>query len=71
MTTAIVKGSLSSVARQNNQSLAQSFLSCDLLVLVDTSGSMEQPDAPGGQFARQSTAELNQLSKTIQHVLTA
>lgn len=49
MTTAIVKGSLASVARASNQSLAQTFLSCETLVLVDTSGSMEQSDAPGGQ----------------------
>jgi hypothetical protein len=49
MTTAIIKGSLSSVARQNNQSIAQTFLSCETLVLMDTSSSMCMTDAPGGK----------------------
>lgn len=49
MTTAIVKGSLSSVARQNNQSIAQTFLACETLVLMDVSSSMCTTDATGGK----------------------
>lgn len=40
MTTAIVPGSLAAVAKQEGQSLAESFLSADAIVLIDVSGSM-------------------------------
>lgn len=45
MSNAIVPGSLSDVARQENQSLATSFLTADAIVIVDTSGSMNARDA--------------------------
>lgn len=47
--TAIVPGSLSDVAQSSHMSLAESFLSCDTIVLVDVSGSMEAHDSRGGQ----------------------
>jgi len=44
----IVVGSLSSIAQQSGRSLAESFIHCDAIVIVDTSGSMSGCDAPGG-----------------------
>lgn len=49
MTTAIVAGSLGAVARQNNVSLAESFLSADVIILVDASGSMDTRDSREGR----------------------
>jgi hypothetical protein len=49
MAEQIVKGSLGAIAAQSGQSLAQTFLSCDVVVIVDTSGSMGTRDASGGQ----------------------
>jgi hypothetical protein len=43
----IVKGSLAAIAQQEGQSLAESFLSADLVVLVDTSGTMSARDVDG------------------------
>jgi len=48
MTRAIVTGSIADVMGRENVSLAESFLSCDVMLLVDTSGSMSQNDAPEG-----------------------
>lgn len=44
---AIVPGSLSAIAQQENRSIAESFLNVDLLCIVDMSGSMSTEDAPG------------------------
>ena len=40
----IVKGSIADLAQRNNQSLAETFLSCDCVVLIDVSGSMSSYD---------------------------
>ena len=53
---AIVPGSLSQIAQQNNTGLAESFLNCDVLILLDMSGSMSSHDAPGGK-SREQVAE--------------
>jgi hypothetical protein len=45
----LVVGSLGAIAAQSGQSLATTFLSCDVVVIVDTSGSMGTRDASGGQ----------------------
>lgn len=42
--TAIIPGSLAAVARQEGQSLAESFLAADAIVIVDVSGSMDARD---------------------------
>lgn len=47
--TRTVPGSLQAQAQASNTSLAETFLNCDLVVLVDTSGSMDAHDAPGYQ----------------------
>lgn len=46
--TTLVKGSISDIAKQNGQSIAQTFIGCDVIVIVDTSASMGMNDAPGG-----------------------
>jgi Mg-chelatase subunit ChlD len=45
---AITVGSLAAIANRDGMSLAESFLSCEVLVLIDQSGSMAAKDAPGG-----------------------
>lgn len=47
MTTAIIPGSLAAVAKQEGQSLAESFMSADAIVLIDVSGSMDARDVDG------------------------
>jgi len=49
MSNAIVSGSLSSLSQQSGKSLAESFLSVDAIIIVDTSGSMGAHDAPAGK----------------------
>lgn len=44
----VVSGSLADQARANNTSIAESFLNADLVVIVDTSGSMGATDSRGG-----------------------
>lgn len=56
MTRAIVPGSPAAVAKRENLSLAEPFLSVDALILVDMSGSMGAHDAPGG-LTRYDAAE--------------
>lgn len=46
--TQLVKGSLGAIAKQSGRSLAQTFISCDVVVIVDTSGSMGTHDSRGG-----------------------
>jgi hypothetical protein len=45
---AIVTGSLQAIAQRDGVSLAESFLNCEILALIDQSGSMDYEDAPGG-----------------------
>jgi hypothetical protein len=53
--TNIVKGSLAAVAKQEGQSLAESFMSADAIVIVDVSGSMGACDVdPAPTMARVS-----------------
>lgn len=47
--TAIIPGSLSAVAKRDNQSLAESFMSADAIILCDVSGSMDARDSRGGK----------------------
>ena len=48
-TTAIVRGSLGAIAKQENKSLAETFLNADVVVIVDTSGSMAAGDSRDGR----------------------
>lgn len=47
MNTAIVAGSLRSIAQRDGVSLAESFLSADVICIVDVSGSMDSHDSRG------------------------
>jgi Mg-chelatase subunit ChlD len=49
MSNALVKGSIGAIAKDSGKSLAQTFISADVVVLVDTSGSMGSPDSRGGR----------------------
>lgn len=42
---ALVKGSIGAIAKDTGKSLAQTFISADIVVLVDTSGSMGTRDS--------------------------
>lgn len=45
----IVIGSIGAIALQTGKSIAETFLSADIIVLVDTSSSMSAHDGRGGQ----------------------
>lgn len=64
MSMQIVPGSLSDIATQSNTSIAESFLSADVIILVDVSGSMDSKDARDNQkrydVACQELAKLQQ-----------
>lgn len=47
--TAIVPGSLSAISARSGGSLAESFVSSDVIVICDTSGSMASKDSRGGK----------------------
>ena len=53
MNNQIAVGSLSYVAQKQNISLAESFLSAKIIVLLDTSGSMNYGDAPNGKTRKE------------------
>ena len=46
---AIIAGSIGAISRAQNKSLAESFLSVDCIIIVDTSGSMSNEDSRGNQ----------------------
>lgn len=45
----LINGSLSAVAQDNNKTIAETFLSCDTLLIADMSSSMSAKDAPNGK----------------------
>lgn len=49
MSNSLVYGSLADMASRGGKSVAETFLSVDALVLVDTSMSMEMDDCPGNR----------------------
>ena len=61
LNTAIVKGSLSSIAKAKGITTGEAFANAKLIVLLDTSASMSRQDAPGGQ--ERYRAAVNQLAK--------
>jgi hypothetical protein len=46
---AIIQGSLGAIAAQSNQSIAETFINADVIIIVDTSGSMGACDSRGGR----------------------
>lgn len=64
MTNAIVTGSIAAVANRDGLSLAESFLNCEIVVLIDQSGSMAANDAPGRRSRFEAAdAELTRLQR--------
>ncbi len=62
---AVVQGSLGAVAKRDGVSVAEAFLSCEIVAIVDTSGSMDMRDARGGRQRYQvACEELAQLQAT-------
>jgi len=47
MNTTIIPGSLGALAKQEGKSIAESFVNADLVVIVDTSGSMSEDSRSG------------------------
>lgn len=65
MKNEIVSGSISDVMKRDDVSLAESFLSCDCVILIDVSGSMDSRD--GGNRTRFDRAcdELRKLQAAL------
>lgn len=49
MITEIVPGSISAIAQASGRPLALSMVDCEIVILVDTSGSMSNHDSRGGK----------------------
>lgn len=66
MKNQIVIGSISAIAQQTNKSIAETFMSCDCIVIIDTSGSMSTCDSRG-EKSRYDVAceELKQLQASL------
>lgn len=65
---AVATGSLQDVARKQGLTLAEAFMSCDAIVIVDGSGSMMMTDVkPGESLTRHqaATAELARLQAEL------
>lgn len=54
MSTALVPGSLQAIATQEGQTLAESFLGADAIIVVDVSGSMAARDVDRHNLERRS-----------------
>lgn len=66
MTTTLVKGSLSAIAKEKNISLAETWLNVDAVILVDVSGSMSAKDTPSGRSRYEvADQELAKLQGTM------
>ncbi len=64
--TAIVQGSLSAIAQQDGKSLAETFMNADVIIIVDTSGSMGSRDSRGGKSRYEvACEELASLQRTM------
>lgn len=49
MSNEIIAGSIGAMAQQSNQSIAETFINSDVIILVDTSGSMAACDSRGNR----------------------
>lgn len=66
MNMQIVLGSISAIAQQTGKSIAETFLSCEVVILVDTSGSMSSRDSRGGRSRYEvACEELGQLQNSM------
>jgi Mg-chelatase subunit ChlD len=66
MNNQIVPGSISAIAQQSGKSIAESFLSADCVVIVDTSGSMHINDSRNNKSRYEvACEELKSLQATL------
>lgn len=61
----VIAGSLSQQASAKGQSLAESFISTDAIILVDTSGSMAQSDGTDNTRYERACNELAKIQNTM------
>ena len=61
----ITKGSIADIMNKENVSLAESFLSCDCIILFDVSGSMENKDGTGTSRFDRGIKELKDLQALL------
>jgi hypothetical protein len=61
----ITKGSISDLMQREDVSLAESFLSCDCVVLFDVSGSMENDDGTGKSRFDRGCDQLRELQASM------
>jgi len=61
----ITKGSISDLMQQDDVSLAESFLSCNCVVLFDVSGSMKSEDGTGATRFERGLKELKEVQATM------
>lgn len=61
----ITKGSIADIMRKGNVSLAESFLSCDCIILFDVSGSMWEEDGTGITRFDRGLKELKDLQASL------
>jgi Mg-chelatase subunit ChlD len=57
MSNQIVTGSLSAISQSTGKALSESFMSADVVIVLDCSGSMESHDAPGNKSRRAMAQE--------------
>ena len=59
-----VSGSILDISKQTGKSIAESFLNCDLIAIIDTSGSMDSNDSKDNQKRYDvAVSELAQLQR--------
>lgn len=61
----ITKGSIADIMHKENVSLAESFLSCDVIILFDVSGSMWEEDGTGKSRFDRGLKELKDLQESL------
>lgn len=62
----IVIGSITDMAQRKNQSIAESFMSCDCIILIDVSGSMTAEDGKGKSRYDRACDALRNLQGSMQ-----
>lgn len=61
----ITKGSIADIMHKENVSLAESFLTCDVIILFDVSGSMWEEDGTGKSRFDRGLKELKDLQESL------
>jgi uncharacterized protein with von Willebrand factor type A (vWA) domain len=63
---AIIPGSISAIAQQEGKSISETFMSAEVIAIIDVSGSMDQRDSRGGKSRYDvACSELASLQKSL------